>query len=115
MLKLATANLENLSRQLAHELAGEAHFDAYQRALYASDASLYQIQPLGVVLPRSAEDVRITTRRAAEAGVPLIPRGSGTSLSGQAIGAGIVLDFSKYMNQILELDPQTCTARVQPG
>lgn len=115
MHKLATADLENLARQLAHGIAGEVHFDTYQRALYASDASLYQIQPLGVVLPRTADDVRIATQLAAEAGVPLIPRGSGTSLSGQAIGQGIVLDFSKYMNRIVELDPQSCTARVQPG
>jgi FAD/FMN-containing dehydrogenase len=115
MHKLATADLESLARKLAREVAGEVHFDGYQRALYSSDASLYQIQPVGVVVPRTANDVAIVTQAAAEVGVPLVPRGSGTSLSGQSIGPGIVLDFSKYMNQILDLDLEACTARVQPG
>ena len=91
------------------------YFDDYQRALYSTDASLYRIDPVGVVVPRTRQDVVRTVQIAAEFGVPLVPRGSGTSLSGQSIGAGLVLDFSKYLNRILQLDPQQGIARVEPG
>lgn len=115
MLKLTAEDADQLAKRLAGRLAGEVHFDPWQRALYSTDASLYQIQPLGVVLPKTAQDVVAVMQAAAELGVAIVPRGSGTSLSGQAIGPGIVLDFSKHMQQILDLDPQAATARVQPG
>jgi FAD/FMN-containing dehydrogenase/Fe-S oxidoreductase len=115
MLKLSSAESEYLAKSLQRQIAGEVLFDRYHSALYSTDASLYQIQPLGVVIPRNTADVAAATRWAAENAVQIIPRGGGTSLSGQSIGHGIVIDFSKYMNQIIQLDPHSRTARVQPG
>ena len=102
-------------KSLAAHIAGEIHSDEYYRALYSTDASIYQIRPLAVVVPRSKADVQATIAWAAEHRWPIIPRGGGTSLSGQSIGAGIVIDFSKYMNRILEIDPERQTAHVEPG
>jgi len=95
-------------------LSCEVFLDEYQRSLYSTDASIYQIMPAAVVLPRTRDDVVAATRFAAEHGLSIVPRGGGTSLSGQSIGPGIVLDFSKYMRAI-EIDPESLTARVQPG
>src|SRR5437763_10989501 len=89
-----------LERHLAKSIQGEVRFDAPTRGLYSTDASIYQIEPVGVVLPRTVADVQTTVRIAAEHHIPLVPRGGGTSLSGQAIGPGVVLDCSKYLNHI---------------
>ncbi|HEY1784457.1 MAG TPA: FAD-binding oxidoreductase, partial [Pirellulales bacterium] len=102
-------------KSLAARISGEVHADEYYRALYSTDASIYQIRPLAVVVPRSTADVQATIAWAAEHRWPIVPRGGGTSLSGQSIGAGIVIDFSKYLNRILEIDPERQTARVEPG
>lgn len=107
--------LNRLLESLRPRIAGEVFADYYHRALYGSDASLYQIQPLAVVVPRTQEDARAAVQFAVEHGLSIIPRGSGTSLSGQAIGAGMVLDFSKHLNRIVELDASSQTARVEPG
>jgi FAD/FMN-containing dehydrogenase/Fe-S oxidoreductase len=107
--------LARLERALAARIRGEVRFDTKSRLLYSTDASLYQILPLGVVLPRDADDVRHAVRIAAEHEIPVLPRGGGTALAGQTVGAALVLDFSKYMNRILELDPDRRTARVEPG
>jgi FAD/FMN-containing dehydrogenase/Fe-S oxidoreductase len=104
-----------LERALRERIRGEVRFDAKSRLLYSTDASVYQILPVGVVLPRDAQDVEAAVRLAAEHGVPVLPRGGGTSLAGQAVGAALVLDFSKYMNRILEVDADRCIARVEPG
>ena len=104
-----------LQRDLRAVLDGEVRFDAASRALYATDASVYQIEPRGVIVPRSPDDVVRTVATAARHGVSLTPRGGGTSQAGQAIGAGLVLDTSKYLNRILAIDPEARTARVQPG
>ena len=104
-----------LERALAHAIRGEVRFDAHSRLMYSTDASLYQILPLGVVIPRDVEDVEAAVRLAAEADVPLVPRGGGTSLAGQSIGEALVLDFAKYMNRVLSIDPDRRTAIVQPG
>jgi FAD/FMN-containing dehydrogenase/Fe-S oxidoreductase len=85
------------------------------RSLYASDAGLYRIPPRVVVRPRDAEEVAATLAVAREAGVPLTMRGAGTSIAGNAIGAGIVVDTSRHLNRVLDLDPDARTARVQPG
>ena len=85
------------------------------RGLYATDASLYQIQPLGVVVPRTAADVAVAISIAAENDVPILPRGAATSLSGQTIGPAIVIDFSKYLNRIGIVDRDRMTVRVEPG
>src|SRR5690625_3016212 len=106
-----------LARQLADELAphidGEVRFDDRARALYATDASPYEIWPLGVVLPRSREDIRQVLRVAARHSVPVLPRGGGTSLAGQTVGRAIVVDVSKYLTNILDFDPAARTVKVE--
>jgi FAD/FMN-containing dehydrogenase/Fe-S oxidoreductase len=102
-------------RVLRAELEGEVQFDDYSRHLFARDASMYSIMPLGVVFPRHADDVAATVRVANRLGVVVTPRGAGTSLAGQTIGPGIVLDCSRHLDRIVELDPEARTARVQVG
>src|SRR5438105_1095575 len=104
-----------LARHLRKHLRGEVRFDAASRRLYSTDASIYQIEPLGVVIPRTVADIVATVQIAGEMQTPITARGGGTSLSGQSIGPGIVLDCSKYLNQIVDVDPAACVARVQPG
>ncbi|MDP9466158.1 MAG: FAD-binding oxidoreductase, partial [Actinomycetota bacterium] len=108
----ATPDLES---KLRAELRGEVQFDDYSRHLFSRDASMYAITPVGVVFPLDADDVAATVRVAREFGVSVTPRGAGTSLAGQTVGDGIVLDFSRHMDRILHLDPEARTARVQPG
>ena len=93
-----------LHNELIDSVDGEVRFDRLSRALYSTDASVYQIEPLGVVVPRSAEAVARAVAIAAEHGVPITPRGGGTSQAGQSIGAGLVLDTSKHLNRILAID-----------
>ena len=104
-----------LEAHLSDTLAGEVRFDLYSKALYSTDASLYQIQPIGVVIPKDSEDVIKTVQIASEHNVPILPRGGGTSLAGQSVGEAIVLDMSKYMNQLLEVNVAERWARVEPG
>jgi FAD/FMN-containing dehydrogenase/Fe-S oxidoreductase len=106
---------EALERELKAAIAGEVRFDRVSRALYSTDASVYQIEPLGVVIPRTREDVVATVQLAATHGVSITARGGGSSQAGQAIGAGLVLDTSKYLNRVLELNPAARRARVEPG
>jgi FAD/FMN-containing dehydrogenase/Fe-S oxidoreductase len=96
-------------------LTGEVRFDAYTQHLYSTDASLYAIEPLGVAFPRDANDVVAAVEIATRFDVPVLPRGAGTSLAGQTVGRAVVLDMSRYMNRLIELDPHAMTARVQPG
>ncbi|TDV54932.1 FAD-binding and (Fe-S)-binding domain-containing protein [Actinophytocola oryzae] len=105
----------SLAQRLRRDLAGEVRFDDYTRQLYARDASMYAITPLGVAFPRDVDDVAAAVAAAREHGVPVVPRGAGTSLAGQTVGPGIVLDLSRHLNRILELDPQARTALVEPG
>jgi FAD/FMN-containing dehydrogenase/Fe-S oxidoreductase len=104
-----------LAQHLRKHLQGEVRFDKTTRRLYSTDASIYQIEPLGVVLPRTAADVQAAVEIAGQAGVAIIARGGGTSLSGQSIGAGLILDSSKYLDQVLDLHPAARSIRVQPG
>ncbi|GJE29392.1 FAD-binding and (Fe-S)-binding domain-containing protein [Methylobacterium organophilum] len=104
-----------LPRRLAEALRGEARFDAFTRGRYATDASIYQIMPAGVVLPKSADDIAATLRIAAEHGVPVILRGGGTSQNGQPIGSGLVVDCSRHFNGITAYDPDQGTVTVEPG
>lgn len=101
-----------LARRLAQDLDGEVRFDDYSRHLFSRDASMYAIRPVGVVFPRHAEDVVAAVCAARDHGVSIVPRGAGTSLAGQTVGPGLVLDFSRHMNRILEIDPQARTALV---
>lgn len=104
-----------IERALRSVVRGEVRFDPFSRVLYSTDASLYQVMPVGVVIPRDEEDVVNTLRVAADTRTPVVPRGGGTSLAGQSIGAAIILDFSKYMDRIVRLDPGGPWALVQPG
>ncbi|GJE58965.1 hypothetical protein MPOCJGCO_1051 [Methylobacterium trifolii] len=104
-----------LARRLAEALRGEVRFDAFTRGRYATDASIYQIMPAGVVLPRSAADIAATLQIAAEHGVPVILRGGGTSQNGQPIGSGLVVDCSRHLDGITHYDPEGGTVTVEPG
>jgi FAD/FMN-containing dehydrogenase/Fe-S oxidoreductase len=107
--------LTGLQEALSEAVQGEVRFDKVSRAIYSTDASVYQILPVGVVVPSCPEDVRQTLAICRKFGVSITARGGGTSQAGQAVGAGIQLDFSKYMNRILEVDPQSRKVRVEPG
>jgi FAD/FMN-containing dehydrogenase/Fe-S oxidoreductase len=104
-----------LAHQLAQTVEGEVRFNAGARALYANDASVYRQVPLGVVVPKSDRDVVATVAACREHGAPIVARGCGTGLAGQTVNEGVLIDFSKYMNEIVELDPEQRFARVQPG
>ncbi|AWZ06499.1 FAD-binding and (Fe-S)-binding domain-containing protein [Streptomyces sp. ICC4] len=104
-----------LERTLRKNLRGEVDFGAAARALTTMDASNYRRVPLGVVAPRDADDVAAALVTCADAGVPVVPRGGGTSIAGQSTGTGVVLDFTRHMNALLSLDPAARTAVVQPG
>lgn len=108
----ATKKLED---QLCSELKGEVRFDSTSRALYATDASNYRQPPIGVVVPRNTSDVIKAVQICRKYNVPVLPRGAGTSLCGQTCNTAVVFDFSKYLNKIVELDPTTKTAYVEPG
>ena len=104
-----------LAARLAREVDGEVLFDRASRGRYSTDASIYQIEPIGVVVPRSEEAVRTAISIAAEEGIPVLPRGAGSSQCGQTVGAALVIDDSKYLNQVVEFDSEAGTALVQPG
>jgi FAD/FMN-containing dehydrogenase/Fe-S oxidoreductase len=113
--KSAQVDAAGLTEALRREIRGEVRFDRGTRALYSTDGSNYRQVPIGVVLPRDAEDVLATVALCREFGAPLLCRGAGTSLAGQCSNVAVVLDFSKYMARILEIDPTHRIARVQPG
>jgi FAD/FMN-containing dehydrogenase/Fe-S oxidoreductase len=104
-----------LERRLRRDVAGEVRFDAGSRALYATDASNYRQVPIGVVVPRHIDDVVATVAACSRFDVPVLSRGGGTSLCGQCCNAAVVIDFSKRLNRIVELDPANRFARVEPG
>ncbi len=109
------AKLEEFERALRDRVKGDVSFDELTRGIYATDASFYQITPMAVVLPRDEADVRAAVKTASAFNVTIVPRGGGTSLGGQAVGQGMVIDFSKYMSRILELNVEERWVRVQPG
>jgi FAD/FMN-containing dehydrogenase/Fe-S oxidoreductase len=106
---------EALAWELRAAITGEVRFDDGTRALYAVDGSNYRQTPIGVVIPRTIEDVIQTVALARKYGAPILPRGAGTSLAGQSCNVAVIIDFSKYLNQIIELNPQEKYAWVQPG
>ena len=116
---MATTAAESDTRELVEELSrhvsGEVRFDKMTRMLYSTDASMYQIEPVGVVLPKNAEDVIAVVETANRHGVPVLPRGGGTSLAGQTVGKAIIIDFSKYMHDIIEVNEDEGWVRTQPG
>ena len=111
----STPDLASLEHALREKVRGEVRFDEGSRALYTTDASNYRQVPLGVVLPKDAEDVVETVAICRRFHAPLLSRGGGTSLAGQTCNVAVIMDMSKYMHTILELDPQKRLARVQPG
>jgi FAD/FMN-containing dehydrogenase/Fe-S oxidoreductase len=107
--------MTDLEADLRKVVRGEVGFDVTSRALVTMDASNYRRVPLGVVAPRDADDVAAVLEICRTHGVPVVPRGGGTSIAGQATGTGVVLDFTRHMNRVLALDPEARTAVVQPG
>ena len=106
---------EAFERELKNSIEGEVRFDKISRALYSNDASVYQIEPSGVVIPRHREDLIRVADICRRFHVPMTMRGGGTSQAGQAIGEGIVVDTSKYFHHVLEVNPEQHWARVEPG
>nr|WP_315595214.1 FAD-binding and (Fe-S)-binding domain-containing protein [uncultured Cupriavidus sp.] len=107
--------LLRLRQRLAAETTAELRFDQVTRAIYASEASNYRQVPLGVVIPRTMADLETTVRACGELGVAMVPRGAGTSMSGQSVNAAICIDHSKYLHAVEAIDPDTRIGRVQPG
>src|SRR5581483_9065052 len=96
----------SLEDELKKRIQGEVRFDTASRALYATDGSNYRQVPIGVVVPKSIEDVLITVEQSRRFGAPLLARGGGTSLAGQCCNVAVVMDFTKYLNKLIDLDPQ---------
>jgi FAD/FMN-containing dehydrogenase/Fe-S oxidoreductase len=113
--KSAVVDASGLASALTRHVRGDVRFDDGTRALYATDGSNYRQIPIGVVLPCNADDVIATVSIAREFGAPILCRGGGTSLAGQCCNVAVVLDFTKYMAEIIEIDPARRIARVQPG
>ena len=109
-----TISSEHLSH-LSTQLQGELHFDSLMRTLYATDASAYREMPLAVALPKSKEDIQALITFAKKHNTSLIPRTAGTSLAGQCVGDGIVVDVSKYFNRILKFNKEEGWIIVEPG
>ncbi len=112
---LTAADPAALAEQLQHRITGEVRFDTGARAAYSADASNYRQVPIGVVIPRSIEDIAATLDLCREHGVPILARGGGTSQNGQCVNIAVVIDTSKYLNRVLEIDPVARIARVEPG
>jgi len=110
-----TVARSGLVDDLQARIDGDVRFDEYSRQLYATDASLYEVLPIGVVYPRSTDDVAAVMSYCAQREIPVLPRGGGTSLAGQTVNEAVVLDFSRYMNELVETRPDDRRARAQPG
>ncbi|MBI3064688.1 MAG: FAD-binding oxidoreductase [Deltaproteobacteria bacterium] len=104
-----------IEAELKKRIEGDVRFDRYSRLLYSTDASIYQIEPIGVVVPRHKGDVQAVIEVANRLNVSVLARGGGTSLAGQTVGHSIVLDFSKYMKDVFEVNKEELWCRVQPG
>ena len=104
-----------LASRLKREIEGEVLFDPPSRGRYSTDASIYQIDPVGVVVPKTEQDAQVALQIAVEEGVPILARGAGSSQCGQAVGAALVIDHSKFLNKIVSFDKEAATAVVQPG
>ncbi len=109
------AAVNDLERELRSVIRGDVRFDAASKLLYSTDASMYQMEPVGVVIPRDADDVQAAHELVRKHGVAFLSRGGGTSLTGQTVNHALVLDFSRYMNNVLEVNVEERWARVQPG
>ena len=113
--QISESNIRQLTEELNQQVSGEVRFDKMSRTLWSTDASIYQIEPVGVVLPKSAEDVIAVLETAKNYGVSVLPRGGGTSLAGQTVGESIVIDFSRYMRKVTEINTEEGWVKTQPG
>src|SRR6202011_3719468 len=114
-MPLDTPPASRLETRLRREIKGDVMFDPFTRGRYSTDASIYQIEPLGVVVAKDREDIASAIQIAREEGVPVLPRGGGTSQCGQTVNRALVLDCSKYLRNVLEIDPDRRRAVVEPG
>ncbi len=112
---MTSERVQEYAHTVQQRTQAEVYLDTFTRTLYSTDASIYQVCPLGVVIPRTEEDLIAAVALAAEYGVPILPRGSGSSLAGQAVGEAVVIDTSKYLHHIVELRPDAREVVVQPG
>ena len=109
------SRIEELSRTLRGQIRGEIRKNLVDRTIYSTDASNYRILPEAVVIPKNHQDVEIAISEASARNIPVTVRGAGTSLAGQAVGKGIILDLSKYMNRVIDVDAGGRKVRVEPG
>src|SRR6266404_6327647 len=114
-MSLDSSPAPRLEARLRRETQGEVMSDAFSRGRYSTDDSIYQIEPLGVVVPRSREDAAAAIAIAREGGVPVLPRGGGTSQCGQTVAQGLVVDCSKYLDRVIAVDVEGRRARGEPG
>ncbi len=105
----------DINNEIKKSILGDVKSDSYSKWMYSTDASIYQMEPLGIALPKNAEDVAEIIRICSESKTIFLPRGGGTSLAGQTVNHGIVIDFTKYMNKVLTVNPEERWAIVQPG
>jgi len=108
-------DLKALEHDLGKTVEGEVRFSTGDRALYSATGANYRQLPMGVVIPRTVDDVVATVAACRDHGAPLLSRGGGTGLAGQTTNVAVVIDFSKYLNRIVEIDPREKLARVEPG
>src|SRR4026207_188085 len=106
---------EDLFQSLKNRVQGDVRFDRASRLMYSTDASIYEIEPIGVVIPGNHEDVFATMEIARDFKVPVLARGGGTSLAGQTVGEAVVIDMSKSLNRVLEVNTEEGWAMVAPG
>ncbi|MCH8310148.1 MAG: FAD-binding oxidoreductase, partial [Chloroflexi bacterium] len=112
---VSESDTRSLVDDLSKVVSGEVRFDKMSRVIYSTDASIYQIEPIGIVIPRTAEDVIAVVETANRQNVTVLPRGGGTSLAGQTVGQSIIIDFSKYMRDVIEVNEEEQWVRAQPG
>ena len=115
MAAITPASNRRLKERLERDVEGEVLFDRFSRGRYATDASVYQMMPHAVVIPRTFADVEAVLGIAREEGVPVLARGGGTSQCGQTVNEAIVIDFSRHLNKVVEFDEEAQTAVVEPG
>ena len=110
-----SSTLQDFLNDLQKRVAGDLRTDSYSRMLYSTDASNYQVMPYGVLIPKTVEDMQAAVELAAQYRVPLLPRAAGTSLAGQAVNEALVIDASRHLDRVLEVNPEEHWVRVQPG
>jgi FAD/FMN-containing dehydrogenase len=110
-----SSNLADFINSIENKITGEIRTNKVSRALYSTDASIYQIEPMGVIFPKDLDDISACVEAASDFEIPIVPRGSGSSLAGQAIGPGLILDCSRHLDRIIDIDRAAKTATVEPG